>query len=43
MVRHYFGLSGDINWGKVRNLQSLGFYPSERLKVFQEEVILGEL
>jgi hypothetical protein len=43
MICHYFRLSGDIDWGEMRNLQSLRFYPAERLKVLQQEIVFGEL
>lgn len=43
MICHQFCLSGNVGRGKMSDLQGLRLDPTQRFKIFEEEIIFGKL
>lgn len=43
MIRHQFCLGGNVGGGKMSDLQCLRLDPTQRLKIFEKEIVLGKL
>jgi hypothetical protein len=43
MLSHQFGLRCDISWREMIKFESLGFNPTQRLEVFEQEIVFGKL